>query len=190
MSHSEQSHSSGSTAMPDLSREQITTDRLLLVPVSYDYEQETFEEFTPEITTYMFPTPPTVIEDTREFIKGAQESAKNGQAFYVSVLNKETKEFLGGAGLHGLHNEIPELGIWIKKAAHGNGYGKEAIMGLIEWAKKNTTATYLNYPVDRDNIPSRKIPESLGAEMGDSYEKKTPRGVILHTQEYRIQLRK
>lgn len=45
---------------------------------------------------------------------------------------------------------------------------------------------YIRYPVDRANGPSRKIPESPGAEIEDEYGTITPDGRILNTVEYRI----
>lgn len=47
----------------------IETERLLLVPISMEYVQEIFKEFTPEITTYMFPKSPDAISETEKFIK-------------------------------------------------------------------------------------------------------------------------
>lgn len=56
----------------------------------------------------------------------------------------------------------PELGVWVKKAAQGRKYGKEMITELVQWARGNIDFDYLAYPVARDNVPSRKIPEGLG----------------------------
>lgn len=164
----------------------IETARLLLVPVSTDFEEEIFREFTPEITVYMFPKPPEKIEETKEFIESSLEKMGKEEQLQMVVLRKETREFLGCAGLHRINTPTPEFGIWIKKSAHGNGYGKEAIIGLKKWADDNLPYEYLVYPVDRDNIPSRKIPESLGGIIGREYDKKNLSGNILHEVEYRI----
>ena len=59
----------------------------------------------------------------------------------------------------------PELGIWLKKAAHGNGYGLETITALKNWAEVNLEFDRLLYPVDRRNFPSRRIPERLGGKV-------------------------
>lgn len=86
------------------------------------------------------------------------------------VILKPSGEFLGCCGLHGQANpKIPEFGIWLKKDAHGFGYGKEAIHGLYSWATQNLQAEYYIYPVDRNNIASRKIPESLGGVIINEY---------------------
>ena len=57
---------------------------------------------------------------------------------------------------------LSEPGIWLKKDAHGKRYGREAIRIVSNRAVDNLDFDYLVYPVDRDNIPSRKIPESMG----------------------------
>ena len=75
-------------------------------------------------------------------------------------------EFLGICGLYarGQPSE-PELGIWLKKAAHGHGYGLEAITALKKWADSQLEYERLLFPVDRRNTPSRRIPEELGGRI-------------------------
>jgi len=74
----------------------------------------------------------------------------------------------------------------IKKSAHGNKYGREAVRGLKEWIDDHMKYRYISYPVDRKNIPSRKIPESLGGIVEAEYEKESQSGNILDVVEYRI----
>jgi RimJ/RimL family protein N-acetyltransferase len=40
---------------------------------------------------------------------------------------------------------------------------------MAHWAFENLRVRYLIYPVDRENIPSRKIPESLGGRIEAEY---------------------
>ncbi|MBU1445703.1 hypothetical protein KKD70_00370 [Patescibacteria group bacterium] len=47
----------------------IETKNLLLQSITLEYKDEIFKEFTPEITTYMFPKSPEKIEETIEFIQ-------------------------------------------------------------------------------------------------------------------------
>lgn len=63
---------------------------------------------------------------------------------------------------------------------------EEAMTAVKEWADANIEYEYIVYPVDRDNIPSKKIPESLGGKPHESYDKETKSGKILHTIVYRI----
>ncbi|PIU35736.1 hypothetical protein COT03_01065 [Candidatus Shapirobacteria bacterium CG07_land_8_20_14_0_80_39_18] len=57
----------------------IETDRLLLVPISLDFDKDIFREFTKEITVYMFPKPPDKMEETKEFIKSSIEKMEKNE---------------------------------------------------------------------------------------------------------------
>lgn len=164
----------------------ITTERLLLVPLSLEYAEDLFAEFTDEITEYMYPKTPINIQETIDYITQAIPKMQKGTDMTRVILNKDTKEFLGAGGLHQLDTDTPEPGIWIKKSAHGNGYGKEAIAALKDWAEKNLKYSYLKYPVDKRNIGSRKIAESLGGIIEDEYQKANMAGKMLDEVEYRI----
>lgn len=164
----------------------IVTKRLLLKPLSMQWKDDIFREFTPTITRFMFPSSPEGSKDTEQFIRETINRMQRGEELVYAILLPETKEFLGCAGLHEIHTRTPELGVWIKESAHGNKYGREAVTALKEWADANVAYDYILYPVDRDNIASRKIPEALGGKVHDEYEKQTPSGKILHTVEYRI----
>ncbi len=139
----------------------IETERLLLVPITMQYAEEIFKEFNREITTYMSPKPAKDISETKAFIQHSIETMNAWINYQTVILDKITKEFLGCAWLHADNPKTPELGIWIKKSAFGKKIGREAIVGLTDRAQKNLDFEYLFYPVDKDNIPSRKIAESL-----------------------------
>ena len=96
------------------------------------------------------------------------------------VLKKDDEEFLGCCGIHGRENtRTPELGIWIKESAHGRNYGREAVVVACQWALKHIEFEYLIYPVDRNNFPSRKIPESMGGVIFEEKRVGTFRGTEL-----------
>ena len=104
-----------------------------------------------------------------------------------AILSKKKGEFLGCCGLHGEGKiRTPELSIWLKKSAHGSGYGREAIQTLMNWSRNNIDFDYFIYPVDRKNIASSKIPESLGGEIMAELKVETPNGKILEEVVYKI----
>ncbi len=164
----------------------IETDNLLLLPISLEYKEDIFKEFSPEITVFMFPKPAEKIEETEEFINESVKQKLAGTDLVVVVLDKNTKAYLGNAGLHNINTRTPEFGIWIKKSAHGNGFGKESIFALKKWADKNLKYEYILYPVDKENIASRRIPETLGGKVFREYEEKNLSGNNLQLLEYRI----
>lgn len=162
--------------------------RLRLVAVSENFEADIFKEFTSEITRYMFPPSAKDISETRHFIAESKRSMRIGKNLQFAVIAKSGEEFLGCCGLHGKDKtRTPELGIWIKKSAHGKGYGREAIHTLVSWSWNNIDLDYFTYPVDRKNIASRKIPESLGGEVIQEVKIETPTGKILDEVVYKIE---
>jgi RimJ/RimL family protein N-acetyltransferase len=134
----------------------------------------------------MFPATPKKIEDTLAYIHEQLPKIQKGENLHMVIVHKNTQEFLGGCGISNLTSTTPELGIWIKKAAHGNAYGREAVHGLKQWADTHLVYEYLIYPVDRKNIPSRKIAESLGGVITKAYKKKNMSGILLDEVEYHI----
>lgn len=127
---------------------EISTNRLLLQPISMEYKKDIFSEFTDEITMYMYPRSPKNIYETEAFINESIVEMKNSSDLALVILKKEFQEFLGCAGIHNLTQKNPELGIWLKKAAQGNKYGLEAITAIKHWADGNLDYKYLSYPVD------------------------------------------
>lgn len=166
--------------------ERIESERLLLLPIDMKYKDEIFKEFTSEITTYMYPAPAKDISETEEFIEDSLRGLTEGNNFQLVILAKDSQEFFGCAGLHHVDGKTPEMGVWLKKSAHGKGYGKEAMTAIKKWADENLDYEYLLYPVADKNIASRKIPESLGGRIEGEYDEEGAGGNKFHSLEYRI----
>lgn len=165
---------------------EITTKRLLLQAIAMHHKTEIFKEFTVEISTYMYPRPAIDISETEQFIEDSTIGLTNGYNLQLVILKKDTQEFLGCTGIHNINTETPEFGIWLKKSAQGQGYGLETITALKQWAQENLDCEYLRYPVDKENYPSRRIPERLGGVIVKEYDKVNLSGNVLHLVEYKI----
>lgn len=170
----------------DLDHIQLETERLRLVPAHMDHAQAIFEEFTPEITTYMQPKPATKLEDSQAFIRSTTQKRQAGEEVAFAILDKQTSEYLGNCGAHKLNTRTPELGIWIKKSAHGKKFGREAVTVVKQWIDAHIPYDYIIYPVAEANIASRKIPESLGGVVEAKYPKTNESGNTWECLEYRI----
>ncbi|MFC2084067.1 GNAT family N-acetyltransferase, partial [Bacteroidota bacterium] len=165
----------------------IKGDRITLRAISESYSSEIFKEFTPEITRYMYPRPAKKIEETLTFISESLKWMRSHTDLVMVITKNKNGEFLGCCGLHGKGKlRTPELGIWLKKDAHGKKYGKEAIKILTFWAFEHIDLDYVIYPVDKSNIASRKIPESLGGTIFEEKKTKTMSGGYLDEVVYKI----
>jgi [ribosomal protein S5]-alanine N-acetyltransferase len=173
--------------LTNLSTLTLDADRLRLLPISEAYTELIFSEFTPEIATYMYPRPAKDRAETEAFVQSAMRENAEGSSLTFVMTLRETGEFLGCVGLHNLANPRPEFGIWVKQSAQMHGYGREAIRTLKRWADDHLAYEYLIYPVDSRNVPSRKIPESLGAAIISQYDGTGGMGQELTLIKYRIE---
>jgi [ribosomal protein S5]-alanine N-acetyltransferase len=138
----------------NLLNERIKTKRLLLIPISMQYKDEIFQEFSKDITIFMYPAPAKDISETVEYIENSLKGLIENYSLKLVILKKNSKEFFGCADLNFINSKTPEMGIWLKKSAHGRGYGKEAMTAVKKWADENLDYGYILYPVADKNIPS------------------------------------
>jgi len=165
----------------------IKGERILLSPVTSKYRNYIFNEFTKEITRFMFPASPSELSQVDSFIEVSKKGMDNKTDLVLVITDINNGEFLGVCGLHGNKApQEPELGIWLKKSAHSKYLGREAISYLVKWVKENIEYNYLVYPADKENIPSRKIAESLGGEIFREAARENMSGNILNEVAYKI----
>jgi len=152
----------------DLSGLQLRSERLTLSAYAPADAPEAFAAITPSLARWMSWEPPASVEALAEVLGGLSAGIKAGRAFDPAVIRlAQTGEFLGLGGIHKLDAPEPEPGIWIKEAAHGHGYGREAVKALIDWAGAELGFASVIYPVAERNAPSRRLVEALGgAEVG------------------------
>ena len=170
----------------DLFRTKIETERLLLRPITKQDAGEIFANFTPRVTRFMYPCSSGDIDITHRFIENSLKAMKEGKDLQLVITEKSDGAFVGCAGLHKLGSKTPELGIWIKEASFGHGLGREAIHGLYYWASHHLHPRAFLYPVDKRNVPSRKIPLSLGGRVVSEEICLTPDRRTLELENYLI----
>ena len=165
----------------------IETDRLYLVPVSENHIKEINRYFDDQVNKYMYPSVAKNINETKEVVHQFIQQRKDNTDYVYAITRKETNEFIGLAGIHHCSNSVPELGIWTKSQSHGNHFGREAIGGLIEIAA-NLGKQKARYPVDKRNIPSKKLPLFYGGRRIERDQKViTPDGRTLMIETYEIE---
>ncbi|MDY6939255.1 MAG: GNAT family N-acetyltransferase [Cyanobacteriota bacterium] len=166
---------------------EIETPRLILKSISMEYLDPIFDNFTESVTRYLMASSPQKKRETEAFIEDSLEKMKSGENLVVVILDRDNEEFIGCSGIHDIgKSNSPEMGIWIKESHHGCGYGKETMSALKRWAHDNLEYESLIYPVDRQNIASRKIAESLGGCIVREEIKITESGKQLDTLVYQI----
>jgi GNAT superfamily N-acetyltransferase len=61
--------------------------------------------------------------------------------------------------------QAPELGLWLKESAHGQGFGREVVAELVEWGHAALGKESFIYPVAVQNTASRRIAEKLHGKI-------------------------
>jgi RimJ/RimL family protein N-acetyltransferase len=67
-------------------------------------------------------------------------------------------------GLEDSDRPSPELGLWMKEGAHGQGFGRDVVAALAGRAHKNCTESFI-CPVAVQNTASRRISEGFQGEI-------------------------
>jgi len=149
----------------------INTERLVLKPMCMDYLESTHEYASdPENTTYMLFLPNDSIEETRNYLKGAEaEFAKKDPAFYELGIFLQDMH-IGAVSLY-LNEERTsgEFGWMLNKRYFGHGYATEAAKALLDFARDTLGVQHFTAHCDTENTASRKVMERLGMRLVDEY---------------------
>jgi RimJ/RimL family protein N-acetyltransferase len=172
----------------DLRSIALTSTRLALRSFTAADAPESFAATTPTLTRFMAWDPSPSLEAFAEVWSEWVPRIASGTDLPLVVRLKSTGEFLGMVGLHHISGLEPEIGIWIKEAAHGLGYGREAIATTIAWASEKLGVAGCIYPVAVQNHPSRHLAESLGGTFVGTRQLRKPSGVVLDEVVYRISI--
>ncbi|ENX35415.1 hypothetical protein F889_01084 [Acinetobacter colistiniresistens] len=98
--------------------------------------------------------------------------------------DKEDQRFIGLIGVHRMQSSTPELGLWIREDCHHQGFAKEALFEVFQWASGHLSALYFLYPVAIENQPSRKLAEFLGGTVAAQKTEKKYQAVVYHIPAY------
>jgi len=141
----------------------IQSPRLQLSQFQMMDAQEVFGCITPAIAKFMPWEPPSWSEYVTRCEKRVQAPEPNMFSFVIRRL--ENRECLGMASLEDADSVSPELGLWLKESAHGQGFGREVVATLVDWGHATLGKGSFLYPVAIQNIASRRIAENLHGEI-------------------------
>lgn len=140
----------------------INSPRLHLRPFTPEDAGEAFAAITPGLTRYMAFDPPVSEQAFAAVWTTWLPTIADGTDVTFVIRLRTDDAFLGLAGLHRTTDVEPELGIWIAEAMHGHGYGHEAVAAVRALASRRLDRAAFRYPVAEQNLPSRRLAESLG----------------------------
>ena len=163
----------------------LETPRLTIRPYSHAFLEEYNAEFTDEITKYQFPDSFPDIDTANAVMSDFVRQMEHGQMLELVILS-HSGEFLGSMEVFGLTEKTPELGLWLKRSAQGNGYAYEALKALVDYL--NATGKYQSYlyEVDARNAPSIHLVEKFRHEKCGCEELTTQSGKKLISEKYHI----
>src|SRR5579871_2501010 len=137
----------------------IESPRLQLSQFQMIDAQEVFGCITPAIARFMPWEPPSWSEYVARCEKRAQAPDPNSFSFVIRRV--DNGECIGMASFERADSVSPELGLWLKESAHGQGFGREVVAALIEWGHGTLGKESFLYPVAVQNTASRRIAEYL-----------------------------
>src|SRR5215469_15394010 len=141
----------------------IQSPRLRLCQFQMMDAQEVFGCITPAIAKFVPWEPPSWSEYVTRCEKRVQAPEPNQFSFVIR--RNDNGECLGMASFEGADSVSPEVGLWLKESAHGQGFGREVVAALVEWGHATFGKESFIYPVAVQNTPSRHIAEKLHGEI-------------------------
>lgn len=158
----------------------IETERLRIVPFEMNRLAEYYREFDEEITKYQYPDPFSSISAAEEVLQGFIDCMEQNEMLFLSILTPDG-DFIGGTEVHGLQEEYPELGIWIKKQSQQKGYAYEALAAVLNFVDTNFHKDWYVYEADIRNAGSMKLVEKFDykKEGTDEFETETGKSLVL-----------
>ena len=173
----------------DLSVVILSSPRLLLKPFGAGDAEEAWAASTRTLTRFMGWVPAPSLEAYELVWRSWQPMLAAGTDVHFTVRIKTSGEFAGMAGLHDIANDEPEIGIWIKEARHGLGFGAEAVAVAIRFAGELGKPAVI-YPVVEINTASRRLAERLGGVVVGSRNLRRASGEQFPEVVYRIPARR
>ena len=144
----------------------ITTPRLELREyIETDIQGVHFYAKDPETVRYMTWGPNTR-KDTEDFIQLAitQQSIKPRVNYHFVVTLKESKQIIGGCGIHVRQSKhkLAEIGYCFAKQFWGQGYATETVGSLLEFGFEKMQIHRFVAGCDPNNIPSERVLQKNG----------------------------
>lgn len=140
--------------------ELIQTERLIITPFDLISLKDYYEGLDADITKYQYPDPFTTEEDARELLQSFINLMNQGEMLFLTIFTKNN-QFVGSIEVHGLKENQPELGLWIKREVQQRGYAYEALSNVIKKVNDDYKKEWYIYEADIRNTGSIKLVEKF-----------------------------
>ena len=160
--------------------------RLVFLSLGHRFVVPVFDHFTAEVTRYMVPRPPRTLGEARDMVADTVDAMRVGHHLSLAVCSRNQGEFLGCLALNGIGTPTPELGIWLKGTAQGQGIATEALGSLLAWYQKHYSVDGYVYPADCRNLASCRLAQRLGGRLARRYMERSLNGYDLQVAEFWI----
>ncbi len=119
-----------------------------------------------DITKYQYPDPFETEADARELLQNFIDLMEQDEMLFLSIITKDNL-FVGSIEVHGLKEEQPELGVWIKREFQQRGYAYEALSNVIKQVNDDYKKEWYIYEADIRNTGSLRLVEKFTYRRDD-----------------------
>ena len=148
--------------------ENIMTERLMLVPVTFEITKSLLEgkyngiQKMGFLTEEMWPTSDT--KDILPFINSALEHSEPSGFEFWMVVKRDSNMIIGDIGFHGKPNaegEV-EVGFGFVEKERGKGFGFESLKGIMQWLETQDSVSVIKADCLIRNKASIRVLEKAG----------------------------
>ena len=106
----------------------------------------------------------TDVSEARQMLINIQKNNRNGSALQIGIQRKSDQALIGTCALHNLHlnSKRAEIGYALGRTYWRQGYMREALTVLIDYAFKSLGLNRLEADIDPRNAASENLLELLG----------------------------
>jgi ribosomal-protein-alanine N-acetyltransferase len=117
-----------------------------------------------EVMRYWSSLPMTDISNARQMLLNIQENYRNRSALQLGIERKNDRSLIGTCTLHNIHlnSRRAEVGYILGRTYWRQGYMREALTVLIDYAFNSLGFNRLEADIDPRNTASEKLLEHLG----------------------------
>ena len=128
---------------------------LLRPPTERDVPALTDALQDPEIPRWTRVPSPYTEDDARAWL------ASTGEDRFL-IVDRETEELLGGAGLRAPEDGVAEIGYWVRREARGRGIAPRAVRLVSEWGLRERGVARISLMTEPENAASQRVAEKAG----------------------------